>query len=43
MKRKVYYSPELSVIRTDPSDILTTSGGSDGTDLPIIDENEIVG
>ena len=43
MKRKVYYSPELSVIRTDPSDILTTSGGSDGTDLPIVDENSLVG
>lgn len=43
MKRKVYDSPELSVIRTDLSDILTTSGGSDGTDLPIIDEDGIVG
>ena len=43
MKRKVYHSPELSVIRMDPSDILTASGGSDGTDLPIIDEDGIVG
>ncbi len=43
MKRKVYYSPELSVIRTDLSDILTASGGSDGTDLPIVDENSLVG
>ena len=43
MKRKVYYSPELSVIHTDLSDILTASGGSDGTDLPIVDENSLVG
>lgn len=43
MKRKVYYSPELSVIRMDLSDILTASGGSDGTDLPIVDENSLVG
>ena len=43
MKREVYYSPELSVIRTDLSDILTASGGSDGTDLPIVDENSLAG